>query len=66
VAGGRAAARSLWVQAVSGGLSGLAALISGESVLEVCTRQCGIQSDAFACTFRKYMYKLHSKNDKKR
>jgi len=35
-AGGRAAARSLCVQAVAGGLSGLVALISDESALEVC------------------------------
>jgi len=35
VAGGRATARSLCVQAVGGGLSGLAAQFSDESALEV-------------------------------
>ena len=35
-AGGWAAVRNLCVQAVGGGLSGLAALISDESALEVC------------------------------
>jgi len=36
VAGGRAAALSLCVQAVGGGLSGLVAQFSDESALEVC------------------------------
>jgi len=36
VAGGRATARSLCLQAVGGGLSGLAAQFSDESALEVC------------------------------
>jgi len=35
-AAGRTAAWSLCVQAVDGGLSGLAALIGDESALEVC------------------------------
>jgi len=35
-AGGRAAARSLWVQAEGGGLSSLAAQFSDKSTLEVC------------------------------
>ena len=36
MAGDRATARSLCVQAVGGGLSGLAAQFSDESALEVC------------------------------
>jgi len=33
---GRAAARSLWVQDVGGGLSDLAAQVNNDSALEVC------------------------------
>jgi len=51
VAGGRAAAQSLCVQDVGIVGGGLAALISDESALEVCTRRCTIQIDAFTFTF---------------
>jgi len=46
-AGGRAASRSLRVQTVGGGLSGLAALISDESALEVCIRDDALYKSTF-------------------
>jgi len=55
-AGGRAVARSLCVQDVGGGLSGLAALISDESALEVAMRYTNRQPLPFLYVFIGFLW----------